>query len=104
MSKFDFSEKLTDIDSYTQWFLDEVVYCLIKYAILEAKTAYVLTVSHPGLIHTVKDCPEFLWHDGAFYWAMFIQHGNLWFRNKELWLQYENYKSEGRSPATVKHV
>jgi hypothetical protein len=104
MSEFDFSEKLTNIDFDTQWFLEEVVYCLIKYAGLEAKKAYALTVSHTGLIHTVKDCPEFLWHDGTFYWAMFILHGNLWFHSKDLWQQYEEYKSEGRSPTTVKHV
>ncbi len=100
MPKQRFREAFPNIDHVTEWYLEEVVDCLERYANMSAGDAYHAVISSENLSGMLRDDHQFIQTEPAFYWAMCIVHGfdSLWWHNKRLKEQHNQYVKERHHP------
>ncbi len=96
----DFQKVFPKVNKISQWFLDEILYCLQHYAGMTEDAAYSAITSSKGIQILLADDPSYIETEPGFYWAMCIVHGfgSPWWHDKELWAQHRKYVMERHHP------
>jgi len=100
MSILDFRRLLPELDKTTEWFLEEIVYCLERYASMNKEEAYKALVTSRLMELLTKDNPTWMWREPAFHWAMCIVYGfdSYWWHDTNLWALHNQYVKERHHP------
>jgi hypothetical protein len=100
MSTHDFHGILPEVDKTTEWFFEEIIYCLQRYANMSEEEAFKALATSQLIESIKKDGPERMWREPAFDWAMCIVHGfdSYWWHDKELWALQRKYVEERHHP------
>lgn len=100
MLPHDFHSILPEIDKTTEWYFEEIIYCLQKYADMDEEEA-INALAKSQLVESIKkDKPDRMWRESAFHWAMCIVHGfdSFWWHDKDLSGLESKYVKERHHP------
>lgn len=98
MTHLDFYQLAPEIDETTEWYLKEIIYCLIKYVGLNEEGAYDAVVTSDYLRRLLANEPLFLRTETAFYWAMHLSKEALWWHDEKRAAQSREYMQERHHP------
>lgn len=83
----------------TQWYLNEIIYCLQHY-LGKSKSQAKKALLDSYLVNILQDEPAMVEREPGYYWAMCIEYGfnTPWWKRDDLQKEYDEYVNERHHP------